>query len=221
MLTSFWPDAAIGLYAVALTVASTGLAAITISFRTVLFPHLSTDTDLRTRHALFARGLRYACLLLIVGTAALGSVTPWLVPTLFGRDFAAAVPTTLALLIAQSLLAVRNIIAQGLRGLRMTRPGAISEVISIAVFLACIWPLTSLANLPGIGLALVISNLVSLAYLARFLSRRLDLPVREWWGFNISTSLEVMQLVHRYASSAFGAYGRWVNPLRDRTGKEP
>ena len=111
VLASFWDDAAIGLYAAALTLASAGLAAITISFGTVLFPHLSADTDVRARRALFARGLRYACLLLAVGAVALGSMTPWLVPLLFGPGFAAAAPTAAALIVAYGLLAIRQIIA--------------------------------------------------------------------------------------------------------------
>lgn len=190
----FWDDAAVGLYVVAMTWASAGLSTVTGSFRTVLFPHLSAETDPQRQHALLKRGLRYASCLLTLGTLALAALTSWLLPLLFGASFRGSVPVALALLGAYLPLALRQIAGQSLRGLGRARPGTISELGAIIIFLAGAWPLAQAFGLAGIGLALLLGNVAALAYLAGHLKQRFDVPLAAWWPFSFSTLGELTRL---------------------------
>lgn len=194
ILMLFWDNMAIGLYVVALRWASAGLNTVTASFSSVIFPYLSAEASPDRQRALLARGLRYACLLLVVGTAGLILITPWLLPLLFGGEFADAVPVALVLLIAFLPLALRRIIIRSLRGFGEARPGTVAEVTGIVAFLASAWPLVLSFDLLGIGAALLIANLASLLYLVHYLSRRFGLSPVQWWGVNIRTVREVATL---------------------------
>lgn len=192
ILMTFWDDAAIGLYVVASSMATLG--GLTMSFQTVLLPHIAAEARPERQRALLARGLRYACLLLVVATLGLILLTPWLLPMLFGAGFAGAVPVALILLGAGLPLALRQIIVRSLRGFGEARPGTIAEVVGIVAFLACAWPLIRAFDLLGVGAALLIANLAALAYLAHYLRRRFSLAPQEWWGLDLRTSREVAAL---------------------------
>ena len=206
----FWDDVAVGLYVVALTWASAGLNTVTISFRTVLFPHLSAEPDTQRQHALLERGLRYASCLLTMGTLALAALTSWLLPLLFGASFGGSVPVALALLAAYLPLALRQIAAQSLRGLGRARPGTIAELGAIVVFFVGVWPLAQALGLLGVGLALFLGNLAALAYLVDHLKRHFDVPAAAWWPFHLSTLVELLRLgMERLA---------WARPKRVSVG---
>jgi O-antigen/teichoic acid export membrane protein len=121
-------------------------------------------------------------------------VTPWLLPLLFGADFAPAVPVALVLLLAFLPRGLREIIAFGLRGLDQVRPATVAELLSIAVFLAGVWPLAGWLGLSGVGAALLLAHLAGLLYLGRHLERALGLPPRAWWGIDRSTCSELLGL---------------------------
>jgi O-antigen/teichoic acid export membrane protein len=191
-------DAAIGLYVVAVTWAGTGLHAVYSSFSTVLFPYLAAEADARRQRALLATGLRYACLVLVGAIAALASLTDWLVPALFGADFHRSAPIAYALLAAYLPWSYRQIIVYGLRGLGRAHPGTIAEVITIVIFIACVWPLTGALSLMGVPAALVLANSISLLYLVHYLQRQLDLRPGDWWGLTPATFSEVVLLAIRY-----------------------
>ena len=191
----FWGDASIGLYAVALTWASSGLNTITMSFRTVMFPHLSAQTDEARARSLLAVGLRYASCILALGTLALAAVTWWLLPFLFGAAFRAAVPVALILLAANWPFALRQIINQSLRGFGQARPGTIAELATIVTFALGVWPLARGFGLAGVATALLLANLASLVYLIYYLERRVGLRPGDWWGLNPGTLAEMLRLL--------------------------
>lgn len=193
----FWGDAPIGLYTVALTWASSGLNTITMSFRTVMFPHLSAQTDGGRGRALLAGGLRYASCLLALGTLALATITWWLLPLLFGATFRDSVPVALVLLAANYPSALRQIVTQSLRGFGRARPGTISELATIVAFGLGVWPLTHAFGLLGVAIALLLANLASLGYLIYYLKCQLGLRLGDWWGLTPGTMVQMLQILTR------------------------
>lgn len=192
-----WGDVSIGLYTVALTWASTALNMVTMSFRTVMFPHLSAQTDQERGTALLASGLRYASCLLVIGTVALAAITWWLLPFLFGASFEASLPAAFVLLVAHCLFALRQIVNQSLRGFDRVRPGTLSELVAIAAFMLGVWPLAHAFGLLGAAIATALANLASLAYLIYYLDRQLGLRLRDWSGLTPRTLVQMLQILVR------------------------
>jgi O-antigen/teichoic acid export membrane protein len=155
-------DAQIGLYVVAVTWAATSITAVYGSFCTVLFPYLAAEPDPERQRTLLARGLRYACLVLVGAIAALASLTGWLLPALFGGEFNRSVPIAYAFLAAYFPLSLRHIMVYGLRGLGKAHPGTVAEVITILISIAVGWPLAQSMGLIGVPAAPAVANLISL-----------------------------------------------------------
>jgi len=130
-----WDDATLGLYVVALTIASTGLAVVSGAFHKVLFPHLAHAKDPIEQSGLLARGVRYAAFLLIGLSLPIALLMPWLVPLLFGPAFRDAIAPAQLLLIAYLFVALKTILIQSLRGLGESRPGAIAAGTGLGLFL--------------------------------------------------------------------------------------
>jgi O-antigen/teichoic acid export membrane protein len=187
VVMTIWDNATVGMYAVALTIAYSCLAVITESLHTVMFPKLASEMDAASRRTTLAKGLRHGVALIIPSALFLILLCPWLIPFLFGQAFGTAVPPAIALLLAYIPLALRQIGARGLRGLGDTRAGTLTESITLIVFLLTVWPLGHVFGLVGIGLALLLANIVSLAYLARYMSKHIGIEFTAWltpqaWG---------------------------------------
>ena len=178
----FFDDVSLGHYVVAFTVASTGLAVVSGAFQKVLFPHLAYVRDPRAQVELLARGLRYVTLLLVGVSVPLAILTPWLVPWLFGRQFRDAAGIASVLVIAFLVVALKTTVIQCLRGFGDGHAGSLAAAISLGTFLLVVWPFKSTLGLAGVGGALGVANLVSLAYLGFQLRRNYNLTLREFWG---------------------------------------
>ena len=190
MLT-FWDDASLGLYVVALTLASAGLNVVTGAFGVLLLPRLARAGDTAAQRRIMGQTLRYTTLLLTLGTAALLLLCPWLLPFLFGDAYTGAVGLCVLLLAAYLPTALRQIIVGGLAGTGDWRPQILAQGLALATFAAVAWPLALRLGLLGIPAALLIANGASLAYLLLFLQRRLQLSSRECWGLRLTTARQV------------------------------
>jgi O-antigen/teichoic acid export membrane protein len=186
-------SASVGMYAVAVTVSASGLAIVTSTFHSVMFPMIARQ-DSGAQRMYLGKGLRYAMLITVVGAVPLIAGSPWLIPALFGREFQGSVAPAMILAAAYVPLALRQITARNLRGLGLSRAGAVSEALAIVVFAAAVWPLVSALRLNGIAVALLISNTVSLTYLVAYLHSRLGFRLADWWGLDPRT---VVDLMHR------------------------
>jgi O-antigen/teichoic acid export membrane protein len=112
-------------------------------------------------------------------------------PFIFGDAYAGAISLCLVLLVAYLPMALRQIIVQGLSGTGDWRPRLIAEGLALLTFALAVWPLAELLGLVGIPIALLIANVVALAYLLAFLRRRLALSSGECWGLRLSTARQV------------------------------
>jgi enterobacterial common antigen flippase len=191
VVIAFWDDASLGLYVVALTLATAGPNMITGAFSTLLLPRLAAAGNIEARREIMGQTLRYATLLLTAAAAALLLVCPWLLPFLFGAAYAGATGICALLLLAYLPTALRLIIVHGLSGTGDWRPRILAEGVALAVFAGAVWPLAARLGLPGVPVALLLANGVALAYLLLVLRRRLALPSRECWGLSLTTARHV------------------------------
>jgi O-antigen/teichoic acid export membrane protein len=179
----FFSDRWVGLYAVGMTVAGTGLGVITNTFSTLALPMLAAAEGTDARRANLAKLLRGAFTVLVLGTIPVALLSPLVVPLAFGDAFKEAVPATVTLLAAYVPYGLKQIVARGLRGFGEARPGTISEALSLLAFAATCFPLGAALGLVGVALATFFGASLGLAYLAWWLHRRGQLPPREWLRF--------------------------------------
>jgi O-antigen/teichoic acid export membrane protein len=191
VVLTFWDDASLGLYVVALTLATAGLNIVTGAFGVLLLPRLAHAGDPAARRRIMGQTLRYATLLLAAGTALVALLCPWLLPLLFGAAFAPAVGLCLVLLLAYLPTALSQVIVHGLTGTGDWRPRILALALALSTFAAVVWPLARLLGLPGIPAALLVANGVALAYLLVILWRRLGLAAPDCWGLNPTTARQV------------------------------
>jgi O-antigen/teichoic acid export membrane protein len=187
VVVTFWDDASLGLYVVALTLATAGLSLVTGAFNVLLLPRLVLARDVAAQRRIMAETLRYVSLLLAVGTAVLMVLCPWLLPVLFGDAYAGATGLCLVLLLAYLPMALRQVIVHGLCGTGDWRPRILAEVLALGIFAALVWPAAQLLGLLGVPTALLVANGAALAYLLFFLRRRLALLSRDCWGLRPTT----------------------------------
>jgi enterobacterial common antigen flippase len=187
VVVTFWDDRSLGLYVVALTLATAGLNLVTGAFNVLLLPRLTQARDAAAQRRIMGETLRYLSLLLTVGTAVLLLLCPWLLPFLFGDAYAGATGLCLMLLLAYLPMALRQVIVHGLCGTGDWRPRIVAQALALGAFAALVWPLARLLGLLGIPTALLVADVVALACLLAFLRRRLQLSPPECCGLSPTT----------------------------------
>jgi O-antigen/teichoic acid export membrane protein len=187
VLITFWDDASLGLYVVALTLATAGPNVVTSAFSVLLLPRLAQAQGPAAQRRIMGETLRYVSLLLTAGTLVLFLLCPWLLPFLFGDAYAGATGLCLVLLVAYLPMALRQVIVSGLCGTGDWRPRVVAQGLALATFAALVWPLAGPLGLLAVPTALLVANGASLAYLIAFLGRRLQLSSRECWGLSPTT----------------------------------
>jgi O-antigen/teichoic acid export membrane protein len=187
VVVAFWDDASLGLYVVALTLATAGLSVVTGAFNVLLLPRLAAAGDAGAQRRIMGQTLRYATLLLAAGTAVLLVLCPWLLPFLFGAAYEGAIGVCLVLALAYVPTALREVIVHGLCGTGDWRPRILAQALALVTFAVALWPLARALGLLGIPTALLVANSLALAYLLLFLRRRLHLSSRECWGLSPTT----------------------------------
>ncbi len=177
-----FPDVAVGHYVVAWTFAASGLSAVTSAVSFVLIPYLTNEADRERARALLALALRRTALFLYFGVAASVLVTPWLLPLLFGKAFADAVPIAVLLLFTVVPLTLRQTIVRCLQGFGEARIAVTSEfVVTVAFVLASMGLLRILGlTLEALAMSTVVANLVGLAWSAIYLCSHHGIRLWHW-----------------------------------------
>jgi O-antigen/teichoic acid export membrane protein len=187
VVLTFWDDASLGLYAVALTLAGAGLNVVAAGFHVLLLPRLAAADRIEARRRILGQTLRYAMLLLTAGTMVLLALCPWLMPLLFGDAYAGATDICIVLLLGFVPTALRQTVILGLCGSGEWRPRVLAESLTLAVFGFSVWPLARSLGILGVPAALLVANLASLAYLLAHLRARWGLRPRDCWGLSPRT----------------------------------
>ena len=198
VLVSTWDNVSIGLYTVALTVASSGLYGLASGYETLIFPKMGRIEGAEAQCAFLARHLRIAMMLLTFLAVGLIGISYWMIPLIFGVEFAAASGLAVVLILAFVPYCLRQIGIAALRGLGEAAQSTVSETVNLATFLITVWPLAYYMGLMGMALAMLAGNVSALVYLFRHLQRRLGLNFRDWWGLNMSTVWDLVRTGRTY-----------------------
>lgn len=146
----------LGLYSIAL-----GMGQMLMSLQTtagaILIPYLA-DTTLHAHHKphLFARLFRLTLMLSFLMVAGALVVLPILLPLMFGRAFATAIPPAMLLVAGAGVMGINGAMADGFRGLGWARLPFWTEAFGLlakTTLLALFWGHLTLMNAAAIGLA--------------------------------------------------------------------
>jgi O-antigen/teichoic acid export membrane protein len=190
--------ATIGLYAVAVTAATSGLGVLTSSFQSVLLPKVARQTEAADQRQLLGRGLRYAMVLSVGMGSGLILALPVLMPLLFGAEFIPAIVPAMVLVVAHLPKVMRHIIVNSLYGLDQPRPITLSSMVASVCFATLLLGQGAMGQAPtllSILVALALSNVVELGYLLHHLYGSVGLTVQDWWGLTPSTISQVLGLM--------------------------
>jgi len=161
MLMAAWlPSKVLGLYAVSVSWTAM-LSAVFGALGPVLFPALAATQDPVAQRALVARSFRLGIIAVLVLGAGLALVTPVLMPLLFGRAFAPAVPAALILVAASIVLNLDNLAGEILRGLGVPRWPLFGQLAALPVTVGLLALLLPRWTLVGAGVTSLIAYAVA------------------------------------------------------------
>ena len=198
VLVTFWDNISIGMYAVALTVASAGIGALANSFQTIIFPRMSRLADKHAQRLYLAGQLRYAMVLLAGLALTIIGLSPWMIPMVFGEEYRSAIAPSMVLTLGLLPYGLRQILISAIKGLGVSTPGTISEIIALAIFILCVWPFGLVIGLSGVAAEMLVGNLCAIFYLFRYLRNRLQLNFRDSWGLNVATATQLFRVGKHY-----------------------
>lgn len=181
----FLPTKEVGLYTVALSVASLH-ASLGGALGLTTFSALATLMEQDQQRDYLTKVFRQAMLLYLVTAPLVALLAPLLIVPLYGPEFAPAVQVTVVLVLATTFYALGSIINEGLRGMGQVYAGMASQVFSCAVILVMAWILVPQFGLLGAIFAVVLAGLSQLLLL--ILSARLLLKIKlfQLWGLRFS-----------------------------------
>lgn len=175
----------LGLYVVAVSVGEApGLIASAV--RGVILPSDAAEGGSAHADQRLQRAARITSFLTFLSSLLLGATCWWWLPLLFGRDFSAAVPATLVLLLASSLGSAGSVAGAGLSarnrpGLRSLSMG-IAAVLNLIVFLLLVGPLGAV----GAAVSTLVGNFVAGNLNLFWLSRKFGMPIAGFYGIRRS-----------------------------------
>jgi antigen flippase len=176
-LISLWlPAADLGIYAVALTVAN-GPLIMVYTLANVAFPKISQQQTVGGKLEVFGRYLRFSLAVALGLILVLWVAVPWLLPLLFGKPFAPAVPITNILLLGTLPLAAKLMFQQALKAWDRSLVVSRAELVGLCVAVIAIITLLPAFGLAGAAWSLVLSQLATALMMGFSLQRELDLPL--------------------------------------------
>jgi O-antigen/teichoic acid export membrane protein len=160
----------LGRYAVALTVSGAGLGLVSSATSIVLFPKLAAENGTAARRHLIRNALGASCVIALITNTTLALILPVLLPVLFGKAFAEAVPVAMLLCFAQIPASFVQTSTIALRALDDWRAGPYAQILGLFVFAPSAFALAPRFDLDGIAISLLISQ----AAAANLLLRRMQ-----------------------------------------------
>jgi O-antigen/teichoic acid export membrane protein len=133
-------------------------------------------------------------LLLIVINGAAAALCPLLLPLIFGKSFAEAVPVAMYLLLANTFKGVRQVMDYALRATLHTRISMLSESIGLVGFIVFAPIGSEIGGLIGIALAMVGAQVLALGVMVVGMARLLNLYILDLWGGRPSTVLQLIRV---------------------------
>jgi O-antigen/teichoic acid export membrane protein len=198
LIGALLPPYQLGLY-VAAVAWSTAVFLMPNAIGNVLFPKIASATAFPADRAqMLAQGARIGILTSGTIGIVLLALTPYAIPLLFGKAFAAAVPVAYVLIVAAVICALNIIFEEGLRGLGDTHGVFWGETVGVGMTVVALALLLRPLGIVGAGVASILGYATTCAVLivricgstgfslASLLPRRADLHflalrLQRWW----------------------------------------
>jgi O-antigen/teichoic acid export membrane protein len=176
IISLFLAPAYLGLYSVAVTVASVvGLLASPLAI--VAFPAVASAQSESDMQDKFARFVRATFVLSTLVASASFVAIPTLIKLFFGPAFLPAAGVTQILLFGTVVLTTGRVMGEGLKGFNHPLVPGIAEILAAGVTLVALAALLPSLGLMGAALASVLAYLTSLSYMLWFSNRRLGISL--------------------------------------------
>lgn len=175
----------VGYYAAAFSFASAH-ASLGLSLGLTSFAALANESDFRSQGQYLSQVFRQATLLYIGAGAAVALLAPLVIVPLFGASFAPAVGPAVVLSLATSLASLGNIMNEGLRGLGITYPGIVSQLLGGGVLGLGAWQLVPKYGLSGMAWAAVFGALTHIIIQMGAAAFILKLSPSQLWGIRLT-----------------------------------
>lgn len=152
VLNFFTNPTQVGIYSVALVLGES-LWYLSNSVATVIFPRISRATSLEASAALASRSTRVSLSFTALVAIFVGSVSPWLIRTLFGSAFVVAAQALLILLPGIVMFSCANVLASYIAGRGHPQYNTVVACLALAVTVGCTLCLVPRWGLNGAALA--------------------------------------------------------------------
>ncbi|KRF35050.1 hypothetical protein ASG94_13035 [Nocardioides sp. Soil805] len=152
-----------GLYSVAVTIGTLPLP-IAQAVGAGAYPKFANGDREATTSA-----MRHCAALGIVAALLLAMVSPFLIPILFGHEFAGAVGATLVSVLASVSVGIAFVTSMALAGARMGNRMTAAQTVGLAVGLALLTPLAMLWGVVGAAVAMLLGTVTTTTISLHFL----------------------------------------------------
>ena len=171
LIASFLSADKLGLYVVAVAWSS-AFSPLLTSVSQVIAPKLAATHDQKAQAFTLHRTLRLCFVIAAVLGVVLLTLTPLVLPVLFGAAFVSAVPTALITVVAGGIASLNQVAGECLRGLGAPKLPIIAEALGLATTLVMLLLLLRRYEILGAALASLTSYIITLTTLILLIARR-------------------------------------------------
>lgn len=179
MIMAAWlPSQLLGLYVIGVSWSGL-LSPVFGALGSIVFPTLAATQDLERQRAVVGRSFRLALLTVVILGLGLAAVTPLLLPLLFGRSFALAVPCALLLILAGIILNLSGLSGEVLRGVGAPRWPLFSQLAALPVTVGLLVVLLPRWEIVGAAVSSIVAYLIALVVALWGIRRTVRLSFRD------------------------------------------
>ena len=181
-LVLFSSDLQLGLYVVATTAASATQSLVVQTYNNVMLPAVAKGGGEQESVTAIAGTLRRLAALLFVTTALMVVALPFLLPTIFGAEFSAAVPYAQVLAVAFAFLGLKNVLIYLFRAWEINRPAIVAEGMASLILVAGAYPVIQTWSAIGMAVLVLVAQASSTAFLLVWFMRYTKIGMRHLAG---------------------------------------
>jgi O-antigen/teichoic acid export membrane protein len=191
------PNAELGIYVVALTVAN-GPLILAQTLSNLAFPKISQQSTVEGKLVVFGRYLRFTIISTAVVTLVLLVLNPILVPLLFGQPFAPAAIVANIMLLGLPAAAAKLMFMQALKAWDRSLVIGQAEIAGLIAAVIALVVLLPMFGTSGAAASLVVANVAAAGAMALSLKRSLGISVLTLFRPTASDWEMVTELMSRF-----------------------
>ena len=182
-------NAQLGLYVVAVTVASAAQSMFVQTYINVMLPTAAKSGSEFENIEVILGPLRKLFIFIISATAAMVIIIPFVLPLVFGDEYFAAVPYAQVLALAFAFVGLKNVFIYLLRAWEKNKPGFLGEGIASVILVTGAYPALQIWGVMGLSVVMVLAHALGTLYLLYFLLKITGLSAHQLFGFARRTPL--------------------------------